>query len=286
MTNRSTILVTGATGRVGGQVVSQLLGAGVAVRALTRDPEGAWLPDGVEVVGGDLSDADTLDAALDGVDSVFLVFPTLQADYAAPAVMKKIAEHARRIVYLSAASVADNPDEHAEGIIGSHARMERLVEQSGMEWTFLRPSGFAANTLMWADQIRAGDVVRWFHGAATRSLIHEHDIGAVAVRVLIEEGHGGAMYHLTGPSQLTQVEQAHAIGEAIGRPVRFEELAPEVARQELFAGMPATLVDSILNGHAKMVREPEPVTSTVEELTGAAARTFHHWALDHASDFR
>jgi uncharacterized protein YbjT (DUF2867 family) len=286
MTENSTILVTGATGRVGGQVVLQLLGTDVAVRALTRNPDATALPDGVEVVGGDLSYTDTLDAALDGVDAVFLVFPTLQADHAAPTVIAKIAERVGRIVYLSAAGVGESPDEHAEGIIGSHARLEHVVEQSGMEWTFLRPSGFAANTLMWADQIRAGNVVRWFYGAATRSLIHEHDIGAVAVRTLIEEGHGGARYHLTGPSQLTQIEQAHVIGEAIGRPVRFEELAPEVARQEIFAGMPATLVDSILNGHAEMVRQSEPVTSTVQDLTGAPARTFHQWAIDHVSDFQ
>jgi len=286
MTENSTILVTGATGRVGGQVVSQLLDTGVAVRALTRNPDATALPDGVEVVGGDLSDADTLDAALDGVDAVLLVFPTIQADHAAAAVIAKIAEHVTRIVYLSAAGVGDNPDEPADGIIGSHARVERLIERSGMEWTFLRPSGFAANTLMWADQIRAGNVLRWFYGAATRTLIHEHDIGAVAVRTLTEEGHGGMRYHLTGPSQLTQVEQAHAIGEAIGRPVRFEELAPEVARQELLASVPAALVDSILDGHAEMVRHPEPVTSTVEDLTGIRARTFQQWAVDHTSDFR
>ncbi|PZS36662.1 MAG: nucleoside-diphosphate sugar epimerase [Pseudonocardiales bacterium] len=286
MTTNSTILVTGATGRVGGQVISQLTGTGAAVRALTRNPDTTALPGGVEVVGGDLSDADTLDAALEGVDAVFLVFPTLQADGAAPTVVAKIAEHVGRIGYLSAAGVADNPDKHVGGIIGSHARVERLIEQSGMEWTFLRPSGFAANTLMWADQIRAGSVVRWFYGAATRTLIHEHDIGAVAVRTLTEHGHGGQRYHLTGPSQLTQVEQAHAIGEAIGHPVRFEELAPEIARTELFAGMPATVVDSILNGHAEMVRHPEPVTSTVADLTGTRARTFAQWAIDHANDFR
>lgn len=209
MTKNSTILVTGATGKVGGQVVRQLPGTGAAVRALTRNPDAVTLPDGVEVVGGDLSDADTLDDALEGVDAVFLVFPTLQADDAAPAVIARMAEHVGRIVYLSAAGVADNPDEHAGGIIGSHARVERLIEQSGMEWTFLCPSGFAANTLMWAEQIRAGNVLRWFYGAATRTLIHEH---AVAVRTLTEEGHGGKRYHLTGPSQLTQVEQAHAIG--------------------------------------------------------------------------
>lgn len=286
MTVRSRILITGATGRVGGQVVSQLLRTDVAVRALTRDPGIASLPDSVEVAGGDLSDPSSLDVALDGVHSVFLVFPTLQADHAASAVIGKFAEHVHHIVYLSAAGVADHLEHGTEGIIGSHARLERLIERSGMEWTFLRPSGFAANTLMWADQIRATNVVRWFYGAATRSLIHEHDIAAAAVRALTEHGHGAARYHLTGPEQLTQVEQAHVIGEAIGRPVRFEELAPDVARQELFTGVPDSLVDSILDGHADMVGKPEQVTTTVTDLTGAPARSFHQWALDHADDFR
>ena len=286
MIARNAILVTGATGRVGGQVVSQLRSTGLAVRGLSRDPAGSGLPGDAEVVAGDLSDPESLHAALDGVGSVFLVFPTLHADHAAPAVITKIAEHARHIVYLSASGVADNSDEHAGGIIGSHARMERLIERSGMKWTFLRPGGFAANTLMWADQIRAGNVVRWFHGAAARSLIHEHDIAAVAVRALTQHGHHGARYHLTGPGQLTQVEQVQAIGAAIGRHLRFEEIAPEDARQELLTGMPAALVDSIVDGHSRMVRNPEPVTNTVEYLTGAPARTFQQWALDHAEDFQ
>ena len=153
MATTGTVLCTGATGKRGGQVVVQLVGPGAVVRARTRKPDATAPPDSVEVVGGDLSDADTLDTALEGVDAVFLVFPTLQADDAAPAVIAKIAEHVGRVVYLSAAGVADNPNENAGGIIGSHARVERLIEQSGMEWPFLRPSGVAANTLGWAAQI-------------------------------------------------------------------------------------------------------------------------------------
>ena len=286
MTEEATILVTGATGKVGGQVATQLLGAGASVRALVRNPKTAILPDGVEVSRGDLSDPDTLDLPLGGVDSVFLVFPTLEADNVASAVISKLAEHASRVVYLSAAGVPDDPAQQAEGIIGSHAEVERSIESSAVEWTFLRCQGFASNALLWADQIRSGSVVRWFHGAAARSLIHERDIAAVGVRALTEQGHGGAKYHLTGPQVLTQVEQVHAIGEAIGRPLQFKELSPETARQELFAEMPPTFVDSILDAHAKMVTEPEPVTSTVQDVTGTAARTFQEWAIDHASDFR
>ena len=276
-----TILVTGATGRVGGQVLAQLPRDGV--RALVRDPATATLPDGVDVVRGDLSDPTTLDAAAKGVDSVFLVFPTMRADPVAAEVIAALTRHARHVVYLSAAGVAEQHD--GTGIIGSHARLEHLIEESGAEWTFLRPSGFAANTLMWAEQIRAGDVVRWFHGAATRSLIHEYDIAAVAVRALTEDGHADARYHITGPGQLTQVEQVHAIGQAIGRPLRFEQLTSEEAVRDLFAGMPSGIAGSIVDGHAEMVRHPEPVTSTVLDITGTQARTFAQWATDHAADF-
>lgn len=220
------ILVTGATGNVGRQTVSQLLDAGTDVRALTRDPASAALPEGVEAVRGDLADPASLDAALDGVESVFLVWPTLSADDSAAAAVARIAAYARRVVYVSARGVSDDLERAPGSILGSHAYLERLIRPSGLEWTFLRPGGFAANTLMWAAQIRGTGAVRWVHGTAARSLIHERDIAAVGVRTLTGTGHGGAAYELTGPQTLTQIEQVAAIGEAIGRPVRWEELSP------------------------------------------------------------
>lgn len=129
-------------------------------------------------------------------------------------------------------------------------------------------------------------MVRWFHGAASRSLIHEYDIAAVAVLALTEDGPGGARHHLTGPGTLTQVEQVHAIGAAIGRPLRFQQLSPDEARRVLFAGLPAAVANSIVDAHADMVRNPEPVTTTVADLTGRPARTFQQWAADHAADFQ
>lgn len=128
--------------------------------------------------------------------------------------------------------------------------------------------------------------MRWPYGEAARSLIHERDIAAVAVRVLTEDGHGGEKYVLTGPEALTQVEQVRAIGEAIGRSLRFEEISPEAARKQMLAGgWPPSLADGALDYWAKLVMEPEPVTHVVEEVTGAPARTFGQWALDHADDF-
>jgi len=280
------ILVIGATGNVGRQVVSQLLGAGADVRALVRNPDAADLPDGVGVVRGDLSEPGTLGPCLDGVGALFLVWPFLTAE-AAPAVLDAVRKHARRIVYLSSAGVRDDLEQQSDPINQFHADIERLIEQSGLEWTFLRPSGFATNTLMWAPRIRADGVVRWPYGAAARSLIHEQDIAAVAVRALTGDGHGGAKYLLTGPQTLTQVEQVHTIGEAIGRPLRWEEISPEAARQQLLTAWgDLSFVDGALDAWARFVTEPELVAPTVEDVTGAPARTFREWATDHAGDFR
>jgi uncharacterized protein YbjT (DUF2867 family) len=154
---------------------------------------------------------------------------------------------------------------------------------------------------VWAPQVRADGVVRWPYGAAARSLIHERDIAAVAVRALTEEGHVGAKYVLTGPQALTQIEQVRIIGEVIGRPLRYDEIAPKAARQQLLTSwglppvvarllpanaLPRRMADGALDTWAKMVTEPERVLPTVEEVTGVAARTFREWATDHASDFR
>jgi uncharacterized protein YbjT (DUF2867 family) len=277
------ILVTGATGTVGRQVVTQLRERGVPVRAVTRDPVSAGLPAGVEVVRGDLADPASLEPHLAGADSVFLVWPFTSPELAAglgARVVELLARHVTRVVYLSAQAAAGRPDSF-------WATMERLIEDSGVAWTFLRPTGFAANTLMWADQVRGQGVVRWPYGAATRSLVHESDLAAVAVRALAEDRHAGQRYLLTGPEAITQADQVRIIGEVTGRAVRWEELPPEEARRQLLAawGDPG-FVDSALATWAGLVTQPEPVTRTVEEITGAPARTFRQWAADHVSDFR
>jgi uncharacterized protein YbjT (DUF2867 family) len=277
------IVVTGATGTVGRQVVMQLSERGAPVRAVTRDPGSAAMPAGVEAVRADLSDPASLEPHLAGADSVFLVWPFTSPGQAAgqgSKLVEVLARHVPRIVYLSAQAAAGRPDSF-------WATIERLIEQSGAAWTFLRPTGFAANTLMWADQIRNTGVVRWPYGAAARSLIHERDIAAVGVAALTDDRQAGQKYVLTGPEAVTQAGQVSLIGEAIGRPVRWEELAPGQAREQLLAawGDPA-FVDSALTTWARLVTEPEPVTATVEQVTGAAARSFRQWAGDHISDFR
>lgn len=253
---------------------------------MARNPDSADLPDGVEVVRGDLSAPATLDACLDGVGAVFQVWPFLTAA-AAPAFLEAATRQPRRIVYLSSMGIRDDVETQNDPINQFHADLERLIEKSGLQWTFLRANSFATNALWWAPQIRADGVVREPYGSAARPVIHERDIAAVAARVLTSDDHGAATYLLTGPQVLTQVEQVHAIGEAIGRALRFEEISPEAARQKMLSqGWPATVAEGLLNAYAKMVREPTPATSTVQELTGVPARTFGEWAIDHADEFR
>ncbi|MEU7893607.1 NAD(P)H-binding protein [Nonomuraea sp. NPDC049152] len=271
------ILVTGATGNVGRHAVSLLVAEGAQVRALVRNPATAAFPEGVEVVKGDLTDPSSLPDALEGVDRVFLVWPGFAAETAAK-VVDLVAEHARGIVYLSANLPEDSTMFHKD--------VERLIQASPLEWTFLRPGGFAANTLGWAEQIRGG-TVRWVHGAAARSLIHEADIAAVAVRALLSDELVGQAPVLSGPSAVTQAEQVRIIGSAVGRDVRWEEMPPE----EAVAQMAAVWGDPVLAREAveawgSFVTTPEEVTDAVERLTGRPARSFAEWAADHAADFR
>jgi uncharacterized protein YbjT (DUF2867 family) len=278
------ILVTGATGRVGRQVVSQLLAAGASVRALTRNPDAAGLPPEVEVVRGDLTVPATSEGGLDGSDAVFLVW-TAAAD-AAPAAVDRMAQRARRIVYLSAPHRTPHPFfQQPNKMAALHREVERLIEATGLPWTILRPGIFAANALAWwAPQIRAGDVVRWPYAAAPTAPIHERDIAAIAVRALLEDGHDGAEYVLTGPQSLDQREQVVTIGDVIGRPLRYQEMSPEEAQRELPG--PASVVTMLLNAWAAALGQPALVTSTVEEITGMPARTFRSWVTDHAEEFR
>jgi uncharacterized protein YbjT (DUF2867 family) len=279
------ILVTGATGRVGGAVVRALAAEGIPSRALVRDPAKATDLPITDVVTGDLGRPDTVDEALDGVSSVFLVFPTLQAEEEAPRLIHAFAERVDHVVYLSAQG-AESDDADRSAILASHARLERLIRGTSLRWTFLRPGGFATNTLGFAEQVRAGDEIRWYHGRARRALIHERDIAEVGVRALVDGGHDGMAHHLTGPDSLTQVEQVAAIGRALGRDLRFVELSPDEAKRELFAGAPPGVADAIVDAHARMVVNPEPVSTTVDNLLGRPALTYDSWARDHVADFR
>jgi uncharacterized protein YbjT (DUF2867 family) len=275
------IVVVGGTGRVGRQLVAQLDVQGEAVRIVSRGMRPSGQP-GVETVRADLSDPATLEPHLDGAESMFLVWPFTSPEIAArlaPVVAGIAARHVSRLVYLSAQPAGERPESF-------WALVERAIEASGAEWTFLRPTGFAANTLLWSDQIRSGDVVRWPFGRAARSLIDERDIAAVAACALTQDGHAGARYVLSGPEVLTQAEQVSVIGKAIGRDLTWEELPKQTALETLTAAWgDATFAASALRTWEWFVDHPEVVTDTVEQVTGAKARTFADWAAANAAEF-
>lgn len=272
------ILVTGASGNVGRNVVRQLLEAGEAVRAMTRDPQRVHFPEGVEVVPGDLSLPETLDAALAGVSRAFL-FPVHGH-------LRAFLERGRRVglqgvVLLSSAAV-QAPTENAIG--RAHAAAEAEVEASGLPWTHLRPVSFMANDLRWAGQIRASGVVRAPHGQAGSAPVDERDIAAVAVAALRGDAQGCTALTLTGPESLTVVQRVAILAEVLGRPVRFQELSPEQARAAS-RDVPAEVLEFVLANAAAMVGRRAETADTVQRVTGMPAHTYRQWAEHHVADF-
>lgn len=281
------VLVTGATGQVGRHVVAQLVEAGHEVRALTRRAD-AVFPPGVEVARGDLLEPDSI--PFDGVSRMYL-FPEPRT--ATEVVARARAAGVERIVTLSSGAVTGGFDTDFQ------LPVEQAVEASGLEWTHLRPGDFASNTLrLWGPMIREDRVVRYADPAAPSLAIHDGDIAAVAVTALLEDGHAGRWYDLTGPELLTRRDQVAAIAAALGEEVPFTEVSAVEAREILRAmgGWAAENADFLLGFEEysaggtsfdevdwESVLVPLP---TVEEVTGRPARTFAQWARDNVEAFR
>ncbi|GAA2734659.1 NAD(P)H-binding protein [Streptomyces nogalater] len=287
-----TILVTGATGNVGRNIVRRLVEKGHDVRALTRQARDGAFPAGVRVHEGDLTRPETLTDALEGVDALFL-FPVAATAEEVVAMAKTAG--VRRIVVLSSGAVTTGFD------TDFHLPVERAVEASGLEWTHVRPGEFAMNKLeLWGPPIRAERVVRDPAPDAAWFPVHEQDIADVAVLALTEEGHAGQAYTLNGPELLTRRRQVELIAEAIGEDIRFEVVTPQEAREIYLAqgGFAAENADFLLGfeDYGGDESDPSEVEAfdptalgpmpTAEAVTGRPARTFAQWAKDHADAFR
>lgn len=277
----TTVLVMGATGKVGRRVVSGLLDEGIAVRAMTRHPETAAFPAQVEVVEGDVGRPETVEAAARGIRSAFLLWPGFDPT-GAEQVVAALASSLDRIVHLSSARLQGEETGVTEGV---WAEVERLVEASGVGWTFVRAGGFAANTLSWGDTIRAGGPLRIAFPRAARSVVHEHDIADVAVRTLVDPGHVGSAYEVTGPEVLSQLEQAAIIGRVVGRAVAVEEKPADEARREFSSFMGPDGAERAVAHWAALVDSPERASNDVEQITGHPARTYAAWVRDHLDAF-
>jgi uncharacterized protein YbjT (DUF2867 family) len=280
------VLVTGATGRIGRVVIDRLLDAGVPVRALTHRAEAATtLPANVDVVTGDLTVPESLDAGLHGVGAVFLVWTAPPATV--PAVVERLATHTRRVVFLSSPHQTPHPFfQQPNPMAMLHADIERLIAATGLKSTIIRPGMLASNALLWwATAIRAGGVVRWPYGAAETAPVDDRDVAAVAARTLYQDGHVGGDYVLTGPESLSQAEQVSIIGDVVGRRITFAELSPDDFRRETEGSWPRPVVDMLLAAWGATMGRPAFMTSTVFDILGSPPRSFRQWVADHATAF-
>jgi uncharacterized protein YbjT (DUF2867 family) len=276
-------VVFGARGNVGRHVADGLLTAGEQVRVTSRNPGATGFPAKAEVVTADLEQPETLPAALAGAEKVFL--------YAKPDGVESFVEAARaagvrHVALLSSAAIVRSGAEH-NPIAEIHRIVETAIEQSDVDWTFIRPGMFATNTLWWwAKSIRTESVVRVPYPDAQSSPTHEKDIAALAVTALTEPGHEHQAYTVYGPESLTLRQQVDHIATAIGRTIAFEALTVEEGRAELGKTMPPMGVEAIMRAWAAGNGAPAEVSTIVEEVTGRPAHTFAQWARDHAENFR
>jgi uncharacterized protein YbjT (DUF2867 family) len=281
------ILVTGATGKVGSEVVKQLAAKGEAVRVLARSPgkARALLPAGVEVAPGDLKDASSLDAAFAGVDRLFLLAATdpEQVRMERNAIAAAGRAGVRRIVKLSVLGA----DEESPVVLARwHRAVEKELAASGIAFTLLQPTFFMQNFLGSADTIRSqGTVYAPVHGKT--SFVDARDIAAVAVAALTEDGHEGKTYVITGPEAITYDQAAERIGAATGKPVRYVEVPAEAARSGLIeAGLPDWYADDLIALFGIInAGWAEEVVDTVRTVARKEPITFDQFARDHAHVF-
>ncbi|MFJ4874104.1 SDR family oxidoreductase [Streptomyces sp. NPDC088745] len=274
------VLVTGATGSVGRQVVAELLARGARVRALTRNPARAGFPAEVEVVRGDLADPATLAPALDGVEAVHLIVFGGE-DYAplatGPEILARAAKAGvRRVTVLH----GGGPSPLEDAVRGN---------EHGLEWTVLMPVEFMSNALFWADDIKTHGRVEEPFTDRVSSMVHEGDIGAVAAVALLSRdgGHHGKAHVITGPAALTVHDKVRILGAARGAEIGLVELTAEQAVERMRAQhMPQETIDFMLEVYGNTPVEGRTVATTVQDVTGRPARTFEEWAAAHADAFR
>jgi uncharacterized protein YbjT (DUF2867 family) len=282
-----TIVVTGATGNVGRPLVAELSAAGARVRAVTRTPNAASFPDGVEVVG---SAAD----ALSGASALFLNSRALgpEVDVLTDVVAQAVRAGVTKLVALSAINADDDFSRQPSRFRGNRNKeVEQLAVDSGLAWVSLRPRVFATNFAgMWSAQIRAGDVVTGPYAEASSAPIIESDISAIAARALLTDELVGQRIPLTGPQTFTNSELVQVIGAVLGRPLQYREIPPDVVRRR-FTGLGLTAEfapefwDAYLAMLAETLDKPALVTHDVEKILGRPAVTFAHWVSQHRDVF-
>ena len=283
------ILVTGATGRTGSEVVKELIAKGEQVRALVRDPERAEAirGPGVELVVGDVEKPETWDAALNGVDKAFLLSPEGPQMAELHGKFAEAANNAgvRHLVRMSI--LVANPDSPLA--IGRwHGEADQNVANSGIPYTIIRPAYFMQNIIGSARMIAMESAFPGAMGDGKVGVIDTRDIGNVAATILTSDGHDGKTYPLTGPESLSLGELAGKLSAVLGKEVKYVNVSQADAKSGMMAmGMPDWMADGwaamatmISTGAANMV------TPMVKEVTGQEPRSFDEFARDYSGAFK
>lgn len=271
------ILVTGATGTIGSHVVQLLTERDVPFRAMSRKLT-ADLPNAVRA---DFTDPTSLAEAVAGVDKVFLVTvpPTPSTAHDEALLAAARAAGVTKIVKLSAIGSG----EQFEGaVVGAwHQAAEQAIEDSGLEWTMLRPPSFASNFLQYRDP---GEPIPNMLGSAQQAIIDPRDVAAVAVEALLDDAHHGRRYDLTGPELLTFADQAAIVGRVLGRSVKVVDV--DAGAQLRAAGMPPEAVAAVTTGIGwARAGGAAYLTDHVRRILGRPGRTFEQWVSDHRATF-
>ncbi|MFF3689916.1 SDR family oxidoreductase [Streptomyces sp. NPDC002187] len=279
------IVVTGATGNVGRPLVQALAAAGEQVTAVSRRPAEGEAPQGVQYRQADLADSDSLRPVLEGADALFLLIAgelLMGGESPAGILAAAKAGGVRRVVLLSSQAAGTRP-----GVL-SHARLrafEEAVKESGLEWTILRPGGFATNAYAYAEAVRGTRTVAAPFGDVALPVVDPADIADVAAVTLREDGHIGRTYELTGPAALSPRRQAKALGDALGAEVLFVELTREDARTHMLQFMPEPVVDGTLDILGEPTPAEQQVSPDVERILGRAPHSFADWAARNIAAF-
>ncbi len=280
------ILITGASGTVGSEVLKQAAAARLEIRAAYTSPEKSKAaPAGVETVLMDYAKPESIRTALRGIEKVFIVGPPAPnvADLEGKLVDQAKDSGVKHIVKLSAMGG------RSAIFPGLHRDSEEHIEASGVPWTFLRPNGFMQNFVNYnAGTINSQSAFYGAQGDGAVSHIDVRDIAAVAVKVLSGSGHEGKAYTLTGPEALTNVQVAEKLSRAVGRTIRYVDLAPDSFKQALLAaGLPEWSANALLDLQ-RYYREGRAsvVDPTLERITGRRATSFDNFARDFSSAFR
>ncbi|WP_426755351.1 SDR family oxidoreductase [Myxococcus sp. Y35] len=278
------IVVTGATGNVGRELVRRLAGAGEEVTAVARRAPAEPLPPRVRHVQGDLSSPASLTPHLRGASGVFLLIPG-GGEGLSPVALRDLLEEARvpRVVLLSSLAVG------TRSAAPSHAHLravEDAVRATSARWTILRPGGFASNALAWAASVRAERSIAAPFADVALPIVDPADIAAVADRALREDGHDSKVYVLTGPTAISPRQQTAVIAEALGAPLRFVEWSREEARSMMLRFMPEPVADGTLDILGAPTEEERRVSPEVERVLGRPPSPFSAWVERHVAAFR